>query len=314
MTRLSATRFASANTCAKSDRASAASILLGGLLIIGLPVTFWIAVLELVNYALSLDLSSWTRLSVAGVLIGLSSLIWRYIYVSAGDRALLDAEHSRGDHCNAARKRFDASPCAILILHDTTEVPGQRSNPYFRCGVELANSGKDSAGSWRHRTIPDLSIEASLAIRTDGLPLGLTAVNIWTLKPFEGTGAHAEESNHSRGTMAEKTGMRWFENLHQSIDLLGQSARCIHVRYDQGSIFELDVLAREAGTHFLVRISAEGLVENAGHTIPAETDDVAIDGVQNFDVCNDKGEASADALDIKSSRIHNLPLISNRKC
>ena len=141
----------------------------------------------------------------------------------------------------------------------------------------------------------------------------MTAANFWTPKPFEGTGAHAEESNHIRVPTAEKEGVRWFENLHQSIDLLGQPPRCIHVGNYQSSISELDALARKAGTHFLVRTSAERLVEDAGHTISAEMDDVAIEGVQRIDVCNDKGEASTAAVEIKSNRIHNLPLLSKRK-
>ena len=147
MTRPSARHFVSANACADSDRTSVASIVLGGLLIIGLPVTFWIGILELVNYTLSLGLSSSTRLIVAGVLIGLFSLVWRFIYISSCYRALLDSEHSLSDHFNATRTRFGSSHREILILHDTTEVPDQRSSPHSKRAIEPNNSGKDSAGS-----------------------------------------------------------------------------------------------------------------------------------------------------------------------
>ena len=66
----------------KSVVATALSLLL----IVGLPTAFWMAVLELANYALWVGLSNTVRLAVAAALIGLLTLIWGFIMTSARQR------------------------------------------------------------------------------------------------------------------------------------------------------------------------------------------------------------------------------------
>ena len=56
--------------------------ILGALLIVGLPTVFWMSLIELANYVLSLGITMTTRLIVAGVLVALLSLIWGFIVCS----------------------------------------------------------------------------------------------------------------------------------------------------------------------------------------------------------------------------------------
>jgi len=62
------------------------------LLIVGLPTAFWMAVLELANYALWMGLSNTVRLAVAAALIGLLTLIWGFIMTSARQRDAFERE------------------------------------------------------------------------------------------------------------------------------------------------------------------------------------------------------------------------------
>ena len=76
---------------ARSSRAigSSTTIVLSLLLIVGLPAAFWMAVLELANYALSIGLTNTGRLVVATALLGLLTLIWGSILMSARQRHAL---------------------------------------------------------------------------------------------------------------------------------------------------------------------------------------------------------------------------------
>ena len=93
-------------------------------------------------------------------------------------------------------------------------------------------------------------MHSSLAVTTDGLPLGLTAVKFWTREKFKGIAALKRKINPTRVPIEKKESVRWLENLRQSIDLLGQPARCIHVGDRESDIFELYCLTRDLGTHF----------------------------------------------------------------
>lgn len=64
--------------------------------------------------------------------------------------------------------------------------------------------------------------------------------------------------------------MRWLDNLHQSIDLLGQPNRCVHVGDQESDIYELYCLARDLGTHFVVRTVVDRLAGNGDHTVKSE--------------------------------------------
>lgn len=59
------------------------SILLSGLMILGLPALFWISVLEFLNYVFSLGLSGGTKVAFVGVLVGLLAIIWASVLLTA---------------------------------------------------------------------------------------------------------------------------------------------------------------------------------------------------------------------------------------
>ena len=92
-------------------------------------------------------------------------------------------------HFDGTRRRFAASDGPILILHDTTEFSWRRRRPEAVGFTTKVSSGKDKSGRDRMHPVCGLLMHSSLAVTTDGLPLGMAAVKFWTRKKFKGTNA-----------------------------------------------------------------------------------------------------------------------------
>jgi hypothetical protein len=127
-------------------------------------------------------------------------------------------------------------------------------------------------------------MHSSLAVTTEGLPLGLTAVKFWTRKKFKGTAALKKKINPTRVPIEKKESIRWLDNVRQSTELLVDPGRCIHVGDRESDIYELFWTAREAGTHFVIRTCVDRLAGDGDHTIADEMDEVAVKGLHRIDV------------------------------
>jgi Transposase DNA-binding len=215
-------------------------------------------------------------------------------------------------HFDATRARFEATRGTVLLLQDTTEFTYQRARPELVGFTKDINSGKDKRGRFRHHTLCGILMHSSLAVTTDGLPLGLTAVKFWTRKKFKGTAALKRKVNPTRVPIEKKESVRWLDNLRQSIGLLGKPTRCIHVGDRESDIFELYCLTRELGTHFIVRMQTDRLAGDGDHTISEEMDEVAIKGLHRVEVRNENGDPISVTLEIRTKRIHVLPPIGKQ--
>ena len=58
-----------------------------------------------------------------------------------------------------------------------------------------------------------LLMHASLAVTTDGLPLGLAAITFWTRATSKGTNALKRRVNPTRVPIEAKESIRWLENM-----------------------------------------------------------------------------------------------------
>jgi transposase-like protein len=83
-------------------------------------------------------------------------------------------------HFLSTRDRIAAHDGLVLMPHDTTEFSYQRERPGAIGITKSINSGKDKQGWVRSHTVCGIMMHSSLAITTDGLPLGLGAVRFWT--------------------------------------------------------------------------------------------------------------------------------------
>jgi hypothetical protein len=132
----------------------------------------------------------------------LSDGIGRTIPLACGDWAATKAAYRFLDndrvseaeilagHFQATRERFEAVKGPVLVLHDTTEFSFTRSDTAAIGQTHKVASGHmDKKGRQRMHTVCGILMHSSLAITTDGLPLGLAATKLWTRKKFKGTNA-----------------------------------------------------------------------------------------------------------------------------
>ncbi|MGO9235428.1 MAG: IS4 family transposase [Methylocella sp.] len=216
-------------------------------------------------------------------------------------------------HFAATRARYDAIDGPILLIQDTTEFSYQRANVSAVGVTKSINSGRDKRGRLRHHTVCGMLMHSSLAVTTQGLPLGLAAVKFWTRKKFRGTAALKRKVNPTRVPIEKKESVRWLENLRQSIERLGQPERCIHVGDRESDIYELYCLTQDIGAHFLVRACVDRLAGDGGHTIATEMEETSVKGLHHVEVLNDKGEITKVTLEIKFRRITVQPPIGKQK-
>lgn len=216
-------------------------------------------------------------------------------------------------HFQSTRDRTVASDGAVLVLHDTTEFSYQREDSAAIGITKSINSGRDKVGRLRAHTVCGILMHSSLAVTTEGLPLGLAAVKFWTRKKFKGTAALKKKINPTRVPIEKKESIRWLENVQQSTELLGDPGRCVHVADREGDIYELFCAAQEAGTHFLIRTCVDRLAGDGDHTIADEMDEVAVKGLHRIEVRDSNGDPDEAVLEIRYRRIRVLPPIGKQK-
>src|SRR5262245_17777156 len=216
-------------------------------------------------------------------------------------------------HFQATRERFVGSKSFIFVLHDTTEFSFQREKPDLIGLTYNVNSGRDKAGRLRSHTVCGILMHSSLAVTSEGLPLGLAAVKFWTRKKFKGTAALKKSINLTRIPIEKKESIRWLENLTQSTATLDDPARCVHIGDRESDIYELFCTAQTIGTHFLVRTCVDRLAGNGDHTVADEMKRVKISGPHRLELRDTDGKPDVAILEIKYKRIRLLPPIGKQK-
>src|SRR6202171_2172 len=215
-------------------------------------------------------------------------------------------------HFASTRERLAAANGIILMLHDTTEFTFKRDKPEL-IGITKTVNKKGKAGWLTPHTLCGILMHSSLAVTTEGLPLGLAAVKFWTRKKFKGTAALKKKINPTRVPIEKKESIRWLENVQQSTELLGDPARCVHIGDRESDIYELFCAAQEAGTHFLIRTCVDRLAGDGDHTIADEMDEVAVKGLHRINVRDGNGDPDEAVLEIRYRKLRVLPPIGKQK-
>ncbi|MEJ0070752.1 MAG: transposase DNA-binding-containing protein [Pseudomonadota bacterium] len=94
-------------------------------------------------------------------------------------------------HFQSTGDRAVAVDGPLLVLHDTTEFSYQRENVDAIGITKAINSGRDKAGRVRAHTVCGILMHSSLAVTTEGLPLGWRPSN-------SGPGRNSREPPRSR--------------------------------------------------------------------------------------------------------------------
>ena len=158
-------------------------------------------------------------------------------------------------------------------------------------------------------TLCGLLMHGSLAVTTDGLPLGLGAVKFWSREKFKGTNALKRKIKPTRVPIEHKESFRWLENLRRTTSLFGAPGRCVHVGDRESDIYELFCLAHDLGTHFIVRTCVDWLAGDGRHTIADEMSEVAVQGLHRVEVRDRAGRIGTAAVELRYRRIAVLPPI-----
>jgi Transposase DNA-binding len=159
-------------------------------------------------------------------------------------------EQILGGHFQATGERIRARDSLILMLHDTTEFTFHRHDAGPVGILTKSYMRKNKKGRPLHYTVCGILMHSSLAVATEGLPLGLAAIKFWTCDEFKGCNALKKKINPTRVPIERKESYRWLENMRQATALFGHPERCVHIGDRESDIYELFCLAQEAGTHF----------------------------------------------------------------
>ncbi len=219
---------------------------------------------------------------------------------------------SRGELFLTVARDFDPPPKHIRAL---ARVYGRaRESVTEAVGFTTkVSTGKDKRGRERMHAVYGLLMHSSLAVTTDGLPLGIAAAKFWTRKKFKGTNALKRKINPTRVPIEGKESMRWLENLRQSTELLDDPARCVHICDREGDIWELFCLARELDTHFVIRRFANRLAEDGSRTVEAIMTDEKVRGLHRVAVRDDKGRLGSTQVELSYRRMTVRPPIAKQK-
>ena len=178
-------------------------------------------------------------------------------------------------HFQATRDRLRSSDGPILMLHDTTEFNYHRDD-MAAIGILHKNPVRRKRdGTPQHTIVCGLLMHSSLAVTTDGIPLGLSAIKFWSRDQFYGCNALKKKINPTRVPIEVKESFRWLENLRQSTALFDEPRRCIH--------------------------------------IGDEMKEVPIQGLHRIQVRDDRGQIGEAVLEIRYRRIRVLPPIGKQK-
>jgi hypothetical protein len=264
----------------------------------------------------------------------LSKDIGRTIPLACGDWAATKAAYrfldndrvSEADilagHFQATHARFASANGSILVLHDTTEFSFTRSNTEAIGKTRKVASGhKNKAGRQRMHTVCGILMHSSLAVTTDGLPLGLAAIKLWTRKKFKGTNALKGKGidggkhsvNATRIPIEKKESIRWLENVRQSTANLGDASRCVHIGDRESDIYELFCECESLGTKFVLRTCVDRRAEDGEQTVNEAMDGQRVKAVHRVEVMDAKGKPSTAVLEVKYHRMQVCPPIGKEK-
>lgn len=219
----------------------------------------------------------------------------------------ISEEEILAGHFQATGDRLAATDAVILMLHDTTEFTFHRND------VQLGILNKSRLPNQKDYIVCGILMHSSLAVTSEGLPLGLAAVKFWTRKEFKGCNALKKKINPTRVPIEQKESYRWLENMKESTALFQDPQRCVHIGDRESDIYELFCTAQAVGTHFLFRTCVDRLAGDGDHTIADEMKAVPVQGLHRIEVRNNKGEVSEAILEIRYRRLLVLPPIGKQK-
>ena len=204
--------------------------------------------------------------------------------------------------------RCERSGFPVLILHDTTEFSYRHEDT---ASIGILKKIPTSCRKARSASLPH-QLRDSHALQPGDYAvracrLGLAAIKFWNRDKFHGANALKRRINPTRVPIEQKESIRWLENMRQSTELLNDPGRCVHIGDRESDIYEMFCLARQLGTHFLVRTCVDRLAGDGNTTVAAQMKTSELHGLHPVQVRNRRGDFTTAVLELRYRRIVVLP-------
>jgi len=155
-------------------------------------------------------------------------------------------------HALATKNRL-ADESVILAIQDTT---------YFNYTDHPKTSGlgilSRFTGKYKKDIITSgIYMHSTMAINTDGLPLGLLDQKITAREVLPAEKVEKKERSHNIALpIEEKESIRWLDSMRKSVELFGgQDKKVVTVADREADIYDLFLLAENLGSNYLIRAS-----------------------------------------------------------
>jgi hypothetical protein len=142
-------------------------------------------------------------------------------------------------HFSQTYKRIAAHTGPVLVLHDTTACTYHRKNPEAIGYTRKSKLLKHRADMPSEYKVCGVLMHASLAVTSEGLPLGLAAVCFWSRKVFKNTCQLKRHIQPTRIPIEKKESIKWLKNLGSATKGAGINAlQLIHISDRERDIYE----------------------------------------------------------------------------
>jgi hypothetical protein len=216
-------------------------------------------------------------------------------------------------HFSQTSKRIRATSGPALILHDTCEFSYKREDPermgFTRKGTVLSTI---RSGKKQEYKVCGVLMHASLAVTSEGLPMGLTSARFWTRTEFKNTSQMKRHINPTRIPIEEKESIKWLQNLQATNDILKTDpSKCIHIGDRECDIYEFFCQCIEVKTYFIIRTCVNRLADES-----TVSEILAVHGkgyVHKVSFVDGDGEAHEARLNVKVKKMKLHPPIGKEK-
>lgn len=222
-----------------------------------------------------------------------------------------ESEILSGHFLNTA-ERIRATNGPVLILHDTTEFTYHRDNPDDIGLIQKTpHIGKHSSGIKTDYKVCGILMHASLAVTSEGLPLGLTSTRYWSRKVFKNTNQLKRRVNMTRLPIEKKESIKWLQNMESSISLAGSNpSKMIHIGDRENDIYEYYCKCQELDSYFIVRACVNRLANES--TLVEEVGSQKVYAKQRIEFIDKDGVLISTTLDIRVKRVELHPPIGKQ--
>lgn len=155
---------------------------------------------------------------------------------ATADRVPEFAERLRAGHTQATKAQLPVG--RVLAVQDTTTLDWT-DHP---ATTELGPIGR---GTQRH----GLLVHSTLALTTDGVPLGLLDQQVWA----RDVTAHGKKHTRRMRATAEKESQKWLDGISHAATNLPDEVELIHIGDAEADIYDLFAYAQTTATQFLIR-------------------------------------------------------------